>query len=82
MDAVEGSDFSASQTSYPLRPGISTSATTRSGRISRARAMASMPLSTEVTWKSSSASTIPMTLRTVSESSATSRVFGMSGRDI
>jgi hypothetical protein len=55
---------------------------TRSGRISRARAMASMPLSTAVIWKSSSASAIPMTLRMVSESSATSRVFGMSARDI
>jgi hypothetical protein len=59
-------------------PGIATSASTTSGRSSRAFAMASRPLSTVVTWKSSVAKIIPITLRMVSESSATSIVFGMS----
>jgi hypothetical protein len=58
-------------------PGIITSASTTSGRISRLREMASSPLSTAVTWKSSVAKIIPMTLRMVSESSATSRFFGI-----
>jgi hypothetical protein len=75
---VFGSLLSASHTSYPLFPGIITSARTTSGRSSRHRAIASNPLSTVVTWKSSVAKIIPMTLRMVSESSATSRFFGIS----
>lgn len=74
---VFGSLLSASHTSYPLLPGIITSASTTSGRSSRQREIASNPLSTAVTWKSSVAKIIPMTLRIVSESSATNRFFGI-----
>ncbi len=76
---VAGSDFSASQTSYPLLPGMVTSARTRSGRTSRAREIASMPLSTAVIVTSSAAKIMPITLRMVIESSATNTFFGMAG---
>jgi hypothetical protein len=45
-----GSLLIASQTSYPFRFGITTSARTMSGFCSRAREMASSPLSTAMTW--------------------------------
>ncbi len=45
----DGSPFTASHTSYPLRRGITTSARITSGRSSRAFAIASSPLSTAVT---------------------------------
>jgi hypothetical protein len=51
---------------------------TRSGRSSRALFTASTPLSTIVTMKSSCANTMPMTLRMVMESSATTTLLGIS----
>jgi hypothetical protein len=58
-------------------PGIITSATIKSGLTSRTLDSASRPLSTDVILKSSVARTIAITLRMVSESSATSKLLGM-----
>jgi len=74
-----GSAFTASHTSYPLRRGMTTSARITSGLSSRALAIASSPLSTEVTLKSSLANVMPTTFWIVIESSARRRVLGMEG---
>ena len=58
-------------------PGITTSARMMSGRIARALATASRPLSTVVIWMSSFAKLIPTTFWMVTLSSASSRLLGM-----
>jgi hypothetical protein len=75
----DASALTASQSSYPLRRGITTSARITSGLISRALASASSPLSTETTRMSSLANVIATTFWIVIESSARSRVLGMGG---
>jgi hypothetical protein len=72
-----GSDFTASQTSYPFRRGMTTSARITSGLSSRALVIASSPLFTDVTLKSSFANVIPTTFWIVIESSARRRFLGM-----
>jgi hypothetical protein len=74
---VDGSERIAWATSYPVFPGIMQSAITRSGRSSRALLMASTPLSTMVTAKSSVENTMPMAFRMVMESSATRTLLGI-----
>ena len=72
-----GSALTASQSSYPFRFGITTSARMTSGLSSRAREMASSPLSTAVILKSSPANVMPTTFWIVTESSARRRFLGM-----